>query len=263
MKRAYSDIPEGQIHYQTAGEGDPLLLLHKTSMSSMEYSKVMPILARTYRVVAMDTLGYGESDKPPFDFNIEDYARSVVKFLGALGIRKTSIVGHHTGASIAVELAVAYPDLVDKLILVGCPYYEPQVREARLKDPAFGFEEIKEDGSHLIDIWQRYRAIMPSAKLENLQKTVLGYLMAGRKAHAGHQAVFRYEMGKRLPLIKSPVLLVTGGSQDIFHNRLEATRSLIPRCQTLVIEGGANLIPLEKPCEFTQAILDFLSNPRV
>ncbi len=263
MKRAYVDIPEGQVHYQIGGKGEPLLLLHKTALSSREYSEVMPILAQAYRVVAMDTLGYGESDKPPPGYKIEDYARSVISFLGALGIKKTSIAGHLTGAAIAVEVAAAYPDVVDELTLVSCPYYEPEVRKARLADSTFGLEEIREDGSHLIELWRRYRTIMPEAKAENLQRTILGYLLAGPRAHNGHQAVFRYEMEQRLPLIKSPTLLITGGSSDIFHSGLEATKSLVPRCRTAVIEGGGDLIPLEKRDEFTEAVLDFLRNPGV
>ena len=69
--RAYTDIPEGQVHYQTAGDGEPLLLLHQTPMFSEEYSLMIPILAPIFRVIAMDTLGYGNSNKPPAGFQID------------------------------------------------------------------------------------------------------------------------------------------------------------------------------------------------
>jgi pimeloyl-ACP methyl ester carboxylesterase len=258
MRRAYVDISEGQVHYRTGGRGDNILLLHKTSMSSMEYSKIMPTLAESYRVVAMDTLAYGESDKPPMGYNIEDYARSVVNFLNVLGIKKTNIIGHLTGAAIAVEVAALHPELLEKLVLVSCPYYDPEVRKARLSDHTFGIEEIREDGSHLIDIWNRYRKIAPQAKAENLQRTILGHLMAGPRSHDGHLAVFRYNIEKRLPLIKSPTLLIYDTVGDQFHSRIEATKRLIPDCYVKIIEGGADLIPLERPDEFIQAILDFM-----
>jgi hypothetical protein len=54
-RRAYVDIPEGQVHYQTAGSGEPILLLHQTPQSSDEYAMcLMPILAEKYHVIAMD-----------------------------------------------------------------------------------------------------------------------------------------------------------------------------------------------------------------
>ena len=76
MKRGYIDIPEGQIHYRTAGSGEPLLLLHRSPSSSEEFGDVIPILARDYWVVAMDTPGYGNSDDPPRVYEIADYARN-------------------------------------------------------------------------------------------------------------------------------------------------------------------------------------------
>jgi pimeloyl-ACP methyl ester carboxylesterase len=57
MKRAYVDIPEGQVHYRTDGSGPVLLLLHRVPTSSALFIKVIPILAKHYRVIAMDILG--------------------------------------------------------------------------------------------------------------------------------------------------------------------------------------------------------------
>jgi pimeloyl-ACP methyl ester carboxylesterase len=104
---------------------------------------------------------------------------------------------------------------------------------------------------------------MTYANPESLQATVLGYLMADKNAHDGHQAVFSYEIEKRLPLIKSPTLLISGGSNDVFYSQLEATKNLIPRCKTTVIEGAGNLIPMERTDEFVQIATDFLSDPGV
>ena len=134
MKRAYIDTPAGQVHYRMQGVGEPLLLLHQAKTSSDEYVLMMPILAKTHQIIAMDTLGYGNSDAPskvrPL---VEDYAHNVVDFLDALGIKRASIFGHLTGAGIAVEVAAANPERVNKLILSNCPFYTPDERKARLK----------------------------------------------------------------------------------------------------------------------------------
>ena len=62
MKRAYADIPEGQIHYRIEGDGDPILLLHMAVASSDEYTRVMHFLSQRYRAIALDFLGTGDSD---------------------------------------------------------------------------------------------------------------------------------------------------------------------------------------------------------
>jgi pimeloyl-ACP methyl ester carboxylesterase len=262
MKRAFLDTQDGQISYLIDGQGDVLLLLHKTSLSSLEYETVLPLLSKHYRVIAMDTPGYGHSDKPSRTFRIEDYANSVVRFMGGLHIDSVFLLGHLTGASIAVEVAVLRPDLVGKLILASCPYYDPETLRQRRKTLHFGPERIAEDGSHLAALWRRYREMMPSARAENIQKTILGYLLAGPRAHDGHQAVFRYRIEKRLLKIHCPTLLISGGRHDIFHERMKAVKGLIPNCCTTTIEDGGDLIPLEKPKEFSRAVLKYLNDGR-
>jgi len=263
MIKAYADIPEGQVHYRTEGSGKPLLLLHQTPFSSEEYSLMIPVLAKGYRVVAMDTIGYGDSDNPPHEYEIADYARSVVSFLDALEIKKTSIVSHHTGSSIAVEIAAAYPERVEKLILSGCPALDLQEWEPLLS--AIGYHsgrEITEDGQFLVNSWNLLRSLSPQSKPEFLLKLAALSLDGRTRPYDAHPAVEHYDIKPRLRLIKSPTLLISG-SRDFFLERLEATKNLIPRCKTQIIDSGGALMCLEKPDEFAQVILDFLKNPGV
>ena len=260
MKRAYADILEGQIHYRTEGSGRPLLLLHQTPLSSDEFSEVIPVLAKLYRVVAMDTMGYGNSDMPPHAYALEDYARSIVEFLDALDIGKTSVVGHHTGASFAVHLATAYPQRVDKLILSGCPHLEQEIRKTRLSDPRYKPVEIREDGSHLAQVWQYYRTRWSYLKPALWQRIMADYLRAGLgvKALEAYKAVYLYDIESRLRLISSPTLLMAGAG-DVFYERLEATKQLIPKCLTKIIAGTHDNPAWENPVAFSQAILEFLA----
>ena len=100
----------GQVHCVVAGEGAgaPLLLLHQTPRSTDEFAEVLPLLARQRRVIAIDTPGYGCSDRVPGQPSIADYAGAAIDVLDALGIEQATVVGHHTGAVIAVELAAAF-----------------------------------------------------------------------------------------------------------------------------------------------------------
>jgi pimeloyl-ACP methyl ester carboxylesterase len=263
MRRAYCDIPEGQIHYQTEGTGEPvLLLLHQVPFSSDEYSEMMPILAKNYRVIAMDILGYGNSDKPPKVYQVEDYVRSIISFLDATDIGKSNVVGHHTGATLAVALAVHYPDRVDKLVLSGCSFLSPEDRRSLLNSPRYAPMEITKNGSFLMREWEYSCSILHGGDLEIIYKAFLARIMAGPRLHDAHYAVFRYEKEPELPLIKSPTLLLAG-TEDMFYNKLEILKNIIPRCRTKVIKGAGNFVALEKPYEFADAILDFLKNPQV
>jgi pimeloyl-ACP methyl ester carboxylesterase len=98
-----------QVHCVVDGAdaGTPLLLLHQTPRSIDEFAEVMPLLARERRVVAMDTPGYGCSDRVPGQPGVADYAGAAIDVLDGLGIERVIVVGHHTGAIIAVEMAAA------------------------------------------------------------------------------------------------------------------------------------------------------------
>ena len=149
MKRAYADIPEGQMHYRVEGEGKPVLLLHMAVASSDEFTRVMHFISKKYRAIAVDFMGFGDSDPAPREYQIIDHARTIISFMDALGIDKAHIAGQFFGAEIAVELAVNWPERVDKLILAGAEFWE-ESQAVDLKEPT-NFTttvEIKPDGSH-------------------------------------------------------------------------------------------------------------------
>ena len=84
MKSSYIEVSEGQLHFLQAGSWVPLLLLHQTSLSSEEYSRVIPLLANDFQVLALDLPGHGKSLQPRSGYRIEDHAKSVLDFLDVL-----------------------------------------------------------------------------------------------------------------------------------------------------------------------------------
>ncbi len=116
VRKGYVDSPMGQIHYRTCGEGTPLLMLHMTPQSSLQFQNTFPLLINAgFQVIAPDTPGYGMSDKPKSPPSIEEYSSVFTYVLDSLNIKTTGVVGHHTGASMACELAKSYPDRINKL----------------------------------------------------------------------------------------------------------------------------------------------------
>src|SRR4051794_27938897 len=112
MRRGYVDLDHGQVHYREAGDGPALLLLHETASSSVMYERAAGFLADRFRVVAMDTPGFGMSDRLPGRPDMAGYARVAGELLGRLGVARAGVAGFHTGAGIGIELAATRPDLV-------------------------------------------------------------------------------------------------------------------------------------------------------
>src|SRR5258705_4430725 len=103
VERRFVTTPLGRSHVAMAGTGFPVLLLHQTPRSWDEYRDVLPLLGRDFRAIAMDTLGFGDSDRPAGDPSIELWADVAFALLDPLAETLAAIVGHHTAASITVE----------------------------------------------------------------------------------------------------------------------------------------------------------------
>ena len=271
MKRAYADIPEGQIHYRTGGSGEPILLLHMAGGCSDEYTRVIPFLSKSYRAIAPDFLGYGESDKPPSEYQVPDHAQTVISFMDSLGIEKASVVGHHGGAQVGVELAVTWPHRVDKLVLSSLPHWrEKDQAKAMFKDAFFSRVEIRADGSHLTEWWNRANLTVyagphaPETPLEIIEERAFHLHKAGPRGEELHWASFNYgpEHNKKLPLIKCPTLVLSA-TRDRFYPMVEDIKRLIPRSRIAIIENGAVWVTSVMPKEFAEAILKFLESPGV
>ncbi len=261
VTHSYVKIPGGQVHYQAAGRGDPLLLLHQTSQSSEEYSEVLPILAKKFRAVAMDIPGHGGSFLPPDGFRIEDHAACVVQFLDALHVRKTSIVGHHVGSRIAVEVAATWPERVDRLVLSGCPWYSAEELKQLPNNPMYRGIEVTPDGSFLSGLWAMYRSRWKSdLKPDVLCKLVSIHMWALSRSFDIHEAASKHDIDPRLRIIKSPTLLVSA-SGDSFLNKLGIISKIVPGSRTQVIDGAGYFVALEKPAEFARVIQEFLLAP--
>ena len=258
ITRAFVDTPAGQIHYRTAGGGRPVLLLHQTPRSSDEYRDVIPILARELRVIAMDTIGFGDSYRPSGRYTVEGFARGAVDLLDGLKIVRAAVVGHHTGAVIATELAASHPQRVERLVLSNSPYVDAADRERRKTRPPIDEVEIREDGSHLTQMWQRRLGFYPKGRPDLLTRFVADALKAGDDAEAGHRAVSAYRMEEKVGRIRCPTLVVCGTEDPFSYPRLQPLAAAIPGSRALPIAGGTVAMVDQMPEEFAAAILPFL-----
>ena len=105
--------------FRIAGSGPAILLIHGIGDNSTTWSSVQSALAQRFTVIAPDLLGHGKSDKPRADYSVAAYANGMRDLLSVLGIERVTVVGHSLGGGVAMQFAYQFPQLVDRLILVG------------------------------------------------------------------------------------------------------------------------------------------------
>ena len=105
--------------YRIAGSGPALLLIHGIGDNSTTWGPVQTKLAQRFTVIAPDLLGHGQSDKPRADYSVAAYANGMRDLLSVLDIDHATVVGHSLGGGVAMQFAYQFPQLVDRLILVG------------------------------------------------------------------------------------------------------------------------------------------------
>ena len=110
-----------RLRYLEQGDpaGSPVILLHGLSDSWFSFSRILPGLSPAHRVYALDLRGHGDSDRPHGGYGPGVMATDVIAFMDTLGIRRATLVGHSMGSLVALQAAVAAPDRIARLALVG------------------------------------------------------------------------------------------------------------------------------------------------
>ena len=298
MKRGYVDTPDGQVYYLTEGDGEPLMMLHQGPRSSRMYGKLIPYLSGRYRVIAMDMLGYGRSDRLPEKLptnGVRFLAQNVVHTMDAFGLDRAHLFGLHTGAGIGAEVAAGSSDRLVSVCLFGFPYVADEderkdyfaSREGGDIYASFQSYSSSNDGSHLARLWMRsyseilrlwlHTANAPSEQLhpmpvrsphlfmtsdhiEFLQRWVLDSLEIDKNMGAIYDALFNYDFPSRLPLIQAPTLLIDPDSpyENYFCRRNEMVKGIIPNSEAAVLPGSDDNAAEFKVPELAAMILDWL-----
>lgn len=195
IRRAFIDTPEfGQIHIRTAGspgEKPPIICLHQSPKSSREFIKLMGAADGSRHLIAIDNPGHGESDVPQLPPIITDYARCAWQVLDQMGVREVDILGHHTGAKVATEMAYQQAERAQKILMISALVLTPEEQA----DFASQFQPIPLDeaGTRFSTMWEKsieFRG--PGVSLIDLAASYAENLRSGEAYEWGHQAAFAY-----------------------------------------------------------------------
>ncbi len=263
MKRAYVDLPEGQVHYLTAGEGPALLLFHQAPLCSDEWVGAIPALSEHFCVYAPDMPGHGNSFDPPREYEMEDFTATALRFMEALGIASAVVCGNHSGGALATSIALSAPERVRKVI-VSCEMLLSKEHIsaflAALEDKPMSRElPMDEDGRFLVEAWDRYKALAPTAvAATRFLPFVIGQA-ARLRPYDAHFPVLRWmSQGAWLSEVACPVLVVGAEHDMLFRQELmDAAAQYTQRGSTAIIREAGALSPFEQPAAWAQVIIDF------
>ncbi len=260
-KRGYADGPFGQVHYRDTGNGVPLVLCHQAPMSSRQFDSVYGFLAeKGVRAIGIDAPGFGLSDPTDFVPTVEDFAKVVPPVLDHLGITAACVLGHHTGALVATEVAVQFPDRVTTLILNG-PL--PQTDEERKR--GLNAVETKEktyrpqpDGQHFVTLFRnRMKYATKDTDLSLATRYIVEQLSGMAPFWYGHHAAFTYGQAAVLPKIKHRTLVLTNTGDSIYE-LAKRTVKLRPDFEYAEIEGGSIDVVDERSEQWAKAVAAFV-----
>ncbi|OGO19945.1 MAG: hypothetical protein A2Z15_03125 [Chloroflexi bacterium RBG_16_50_11] len=244
------------VHYYTAGQGEPLVVIHGGGGDARTWWRNIKELAGKYTIYAPDLPGYGGSQPLNGSYYIPELSDFIEKFAGNLGLEKFSIVGHSLGGGVALNYALDFPARIKKLVLVSslCLGNEIAFWVRFFSLPAFfkllgavavfGFKCVKWLISHL----------NPAKYILPLTPASMAVGVSISDFH--HQTLV---LEKRLPEIKMPTLLVWGGRDPVVPVK-QAYRAAkaIPDCRVEVFKNRGHNVHRDELRKFSRLISEFL-----
>jgi pimeloyl-ACP methyl ester carboxylesterase len=261
------------------GEGDPILFVHGLSGSWPNWLEQLPVFAKSHRAIAMDLPGFGHSPMPKETITISRYARILDGLCEELGISAATVVGNSMGGFVSAELAIAFPQRVERMVLVsaaGISTYhhreveriEPYLRRLAPMLAAYtGWTAARSDWvarrpglrNMTLGTVTRHPSRLPAAlaaeQLRGAGKP--GFIQALR-------ANIDYPIAERLPEIACPTLIVWGAEDRVISVAdADMFERLIPNSRKVIFDGTGHMAMLERPAAFNELLEEFMAEQPV
>jgi pimeloyl-ACP methyl ester carboxylesterase len=261
VERGYTPSPLGQIHYQDVGptlSAEPIhVLIHQVPWFHLYFSRAQEELAtRGIRSIAFDIPGYGLSARPVSPPTINDYAVALQTAMANLKLDRAVIVGHHTGATLGVELARIDPQRVQCLVGHGVPLYTEAEARARLAAPHWD-QSYKREAAHLTE---RYTFLSGrlAGSADALHWSVFALFLAGPEEWFGHHAVFNYDMATSLKNLRVPTVIFSN-PDDLLDFTFDRVRALRPDFSFVRLTGTSSNMAFDEAALWVEALQSSVS----
>lgn len=272
-----------RLHYVSGGTGPLLILLPGWPETWWSYHRIMPRLAKDFRVVSVDLRGMGSSDKPQGGYDKKTMASDVAELVAKLGYRQADVVGHDIGAMVAFSLAANHAATVRKLVMLDVAHPSEGYLKLPLLPPAGTFGD-KADEDHAYLWWFAFHQVegLPEQLLEGRagieQQWFFHYMLKVEDAiDARDRAVYAAAYATRDALRASngwyrafgqdiaddgtygPLAMPVLGLGGPGFKRLKAALDAkAPGSNTYRVEGSGHFIAEEKPEILLQRLDEFL-----
>lgn len=257
------------LYYEVTGRGAPLVLVHGFACGIRSWDPQVKALARSHRVIAYDVRGHGTSDAPAdaADYSQPTSVADLHALLRHLGLRRAAVGGLSMGGNIALNFALAHPEMVSALIVAdtgagsdGGPDWNAGSLAYATTLDARGMEAFA-DQACANPLFARYLAQGPEA--ERVLRACLMTHRARGLAHTAREVLARrpsiYALEPGLRALRVPTLLIVGEHDEAcraVHRFMAAT---IPGARSVVLPGVGHLTNLEAPAAFNAGVRRFLA----
>jgi pimeloyl-ACP methyl ester carboxylesterase len=259
-------LPGGDMEVVEKGPrlGSPIVLIHCFTCAINWWDGVMPRLDRDHRVIAIDLLGHGGSEKPSSGYSIENQASLIAGVLGRLGVRDAEVVGHSLGGPVSIALAEQSPQLVDRLVAIDSipddSYGDVGVIGELPFKPVIGqtLWRIKPDFSirNGLEVAFAPGFKVPDAFVDDVKQMTYSSYTGSHEAfddYTGEEA-----LPQRAAATGKPVLAIMGAEEQIAKHPEKALAAYqAAGAQTKLIQGAGHSPEVEKPAETAALVLAF------
>lgn len=250
-----------ELHAAQEGGGRPIVLLHPVGLDGACWDWVAPALCSTHRVIRIDLRGHGQSPAAPLVGDVYAFAGDVARTLDRLRAGPAAIVGVSFGGMVATALAIARPDLVSALVASACPSAIPET--ARSTIASRGTDAERGGMAAVLDeTLARWfsEPFLGSEAVEAVRQRLLADDPKGWSA--AWQAIADLDLTARLAEIRAPALcLHAENDRATSLAAMQATADRIPGARLTLVEDAPHMLHIEKPRQFSDAVLAFLDAP--
>lgn len=250
------------LEYEVRGVGEPVVLIHAGGCADW-FTGLLgePALAGRYRVVGYQRVGYGGSDHRPGPVSIGDQAEHCHRLMTYLGIARAHVVGHSSGATIALQLALDHPAAVASLALL-----EPALLTVPSGPFAGHAMERFRAGDHraAVETWlagiggPTYRSDVDSVLIDHAVQDAATFF--GQELPAVRAWSFGPDEAHR---IAQPVLCVLGGGSDdvspVYRQRHDLLVDWLSNVEAFELPGANHLMPVQRPRELAERLASFFA----